>query len=163
MLNADPVTGIPPLTVVFDGRSSHDQDGSIVDYEWDLDGDQVFNENGAEANARGTAQVQYMHDAVGEYLVALRVTDDYGSIDVDHELITVPSLTNQITVQVTLDFDKWNPTDTLVRLYSRDPAPEPPDYGMIRIVGPLTVPPNQVVDEHGGIWREPPVRASPGG
>jgi hypothetical protein len=37
--NVSPSVGKSPLTVVYDATESHDPDGTIVNYEWDLDGE----------------------------------------------------------------------------------------------------------------------------
>lgn len=57
--------------VTFDASASKDPDGSIVRYEWDLDGNGTFEtDRGAEPRFTTTA------GAVGTYGVRLRVTDD---------------------------------------------------------------------------------------
>lgn len=75
-----PLFGLAPLTVGLDASNSFDPDGAIVDYEWDFDGDGLFNEPGNdEAAARGNAITQYTYTAVGEYNPAVRVTDNDGA------------------------------------------------------------------------------------
>jgi PKD repeat protein len=60
--------------VSFDGTASRDSDGSVVKYEWDLDGNGAFETN-TGANPR--AQRAYAVPAV--YNVKLRVTDNSGA------------------------------------------------------------------------------------
>ena len=50
-VQADVTDGLKPLSVNFDASGSHDPDGSIADFEWDFDGNGVYNEpgNGEEA------------------------------------------------------------------------------------------------------------------
>jgi len=65
-------SGIVPLTVNFNAAASHDDDGSIVRYEWDLDGNNTFE---TDATAQSGA-AQYTYTEAGSYTVRLRVTDD---------------------------------------------------------------------------------------
>lgn len=60
--------------VVFDGSGSYDQDGDITTWEWDVDGDGVYETS--------TAGPGLEHTYAGEYtgLVALRVTDNDGLV-----------------------------------------------------------------------------------
>lgn len=75
-LSADPTQGYAPLTVSFDASGSSDPNGTLVDYEWDLDGDTIFNEAGDESDARGATTAQSTYDAEGVYSATVRVTDD---------------------------------------------------------------------------------------
>ncbi len=68
-------SGIAPLTVNFNGSASLDPEGSLTNYEWDLDGDGLFNETGAEQTAAGQTTAQETYAAPGSYDVTLRVTD----------------------------------------------------------------------------------------
>jgi PKD repeat protein len=54
----------------FDGSQSSDPDGSVSDWEWDLDGDGSFESRGPTAT---TTFVEF-----GTRTIALRVTDDWG-------------------------------------------------------------------------------------
>jgi PKD repeat protein len=69
-------SGVAPLSVSFDGSASADADGTLVNFEWDLDGDGLFNETGDEADAQGNNSAQTTYAAVGSYDATLRVTDD---------------------------------------------------------------------------------------
>lgn len=76
-LTADATSGQLPFTVKFDASGSTDSDGTIIDYEWDLDGNGTYNEAGAEAAAHGQSKpAPYIYDAAGLYNVRVRVTDN---------------------------------------------------------------------------------------
>ena len=70
-------------TVLLDGTGSSDRDGTISNYEWDLDGDGVFGETGGEA-ANGDEDVDRPtfdaadFDGPDSVAVSLRVIDDDG-------------------------------------------------------------------------------------
>ncbi len=64
---ATPVVGVP---VVFNAASSYDPDGTIVSYQWDLNGDGTVDASGV------TGQVVY--STAGTALVRLTVTDNSG-------------------------------------------------------------------------------------
>ncbi|MCC7479017.1 PKD domain-containing protein, partial [bacterium] len=69
-------SGIAPLSVIFDASASADSDGTITNYEWDLDGDGLFNESGSEGDSFGLNMASFIYDTPGSYDVTLRVTDD---------------------------------------------------------------------------------------
>jgi PKD repeat protein len=78
-LAATPSSGNAPLSVAFSAAGSADPDGTLVDYEWDLDGDGAYNEAGAEQAARGlTAPAAYVYTAGGTVTASVRVTDNGG-------------------------------------------------------------------------------------
>jgi len=81
--SADTTSGNMPLSVNFSGTGS-DEDGLIVLYEWDFDGDGVYNWS---HNRSATASYQYM--SANTYYATLRVTDDDGFTDTDMVEITV--------------------------------------------------------------------------
>ncbi|MBN2083117.1 PKD domain-containing protein [bacterium] len=89
VLVADSYYGNVPHTVNFDATGSYDTNGWIVDYEWDFDGDLVFNEPSAEASAHGNASPSYTFTAAGSYTVTVRVTDNDGATDTDDVSITI--------------------------------------------------------------------------
>lgn len=84
ILTPTPSSGVFPLTVEFSALESKDPDGSIVWYEWDLDGDGIFEER------REDPIIHKTFDTIGEHKVALRITgtntDDF---DVAEAIITV--------------------------------------------------------------------------
>jgi len=88
-LRATPSEGEKGLTVFYDASSSSDPDGSITDYEWDLDDDEIFNEVGDEEDARGAPSVLQVYPNAGYYTVTVRVTDDGGAWDEDDASVTV--------------------------------------------------------------------------
>ncbi len=62
------ISGTVPFTVNFDGSPSKEQNGTIVDYKWDFDGD-------GKIDAAGK-QVQYVYNTAGTYNATLTVYDD---------------------------------------------------------------------------------------
>ena len=90
VLSASPTSGDFPLVVTFDASGSSDSDGTIVNYEWDFDGDNIYGETGAEATAAGdSTPATVTFAAAGTYVVGVRVTDDDGNTAIDHVTITV--------------------------------------------------------------------------
>jgi YD repeat-containing protein len=80
-----PSTPKPGQTVTFDGSTSSDPDGSIVKYEWDLDGNGTY-----ETNTGTTPTTTRTFAADGSYDVGLRVTDNQTGIDTEtHTVIVV--------------------------------------------------------------------------
>lgn len=75
--SADPTTGPPPLSVNFDASASYDPDGYIAKYEWDFNGDLLFDD---DSGMNPLAQHEYS-DAK-DYTAYLRVTDNWGSTDI---------------------------------------------------------------------------------
>ena len=74
----------------FSAAGSFDSDGSISDYEWDLDGDGTFNEsdNGEDA-IQGNSSAQMFWPESGIHTVNLRVTDDQAATGVSGITVTV--------------------------------------------------------------------------
>ncbi len=80
---ANPTTGTSPLTVDLDASASHDPDGTIEAYFWDL-GD------GQSASGVVTLSHQYTVQTDPEtFTVTLTVTDNLGATDTDTETISV--------------------------------------------------------------------------
>jgi len=85
-----PWAGVPGTAVVFGGSASYDPNAgaplndAIVSYEWDLDGDGVFNEangnDGTPVVAGNYANVSMVFPTPTSGLATLRVKDKYGSI-----------------------------------------------------------------------------------
>lgn len=67
------ISGVPPLTVQFDGGLSTAPNKNIVDYEWDLNGDGKYEQKGQK--------VSFTFETVSENAIALRVTDAEGNVD----------------------------------------------------------------------------------
>ncbi len=61
-------------SVHYDASGSSDPDGSIVKYEWDLDGNGSY-----ETSTGATAAADRAYEEAGTYLVGLRVTDNGGA------------------------------------------------------------------------------------
>lgn len=76
-------------TIHYDASGSTDINGTIDDYEWDLDNDNVFNEAGDEADNQGNATVLQTYPDPGHNTVTVRVTDDDGATDTASETTTV--------------------------------------------------------------------------
>ena len=79
---AIPLSGSVPLTVAFKGKGL-DSDGSIVNYEWDFDGDGVY-----DYSSTTTGKTSHTYDNVGTYTAKLRVTDNSGKQAIDTVPIT---------------------------------------------------------------------------
>lgn len=76
VVSASPKSGDKPLTVNFDASGSSDPDGTIVNYEWDFDGDGAYDfDSGADAT------VSYNYTIAGTYAAKVRVTDNDGAKD----------------------------------------------------------------------------------
>jgi len=80
---AIPGTIYPYLEVVLDASASQDPDGQIVGYEWDLNGDGIYEINLEEAETR------HRFPSPGSYEVTLRVTDDLGATAVASKVVEV--------------------------------------------------------------------------
>ncbi|MDP6363372.1 MAG: PKD domain-containing protein, partial [Candidatus Poseidoniia archaeon] len=87
--NAAPVADAGPDLEVTPGSqamflgSAVDADGYITLYEWDFDGDGVFDYSSSDGIA------SHVFDEEGSYLVILRVTDNEGSTGFDETVVTV--------------------------------------------------------------------------
>ena len=60
--------------ITFDGSGSTDTGGGVANYEWDFNGDGVF-----ETNALADATTEHAYAVAGTYFVGLRVTDTNGA------------------------------------------------------------------------------------
>ncbi len=87
-LEATPLKGPPGQILNLDASGSMDPDGSIVNYEWDLDGDNLFGEAGVEAQASGQDIVNYSMISPGQWNITVRVTDDDGAASAFAEQVT---------------------------------------------------------------------------
>lgn len=100
------VSGPAPLTVEFDATSSTDPDDNIVKYEWDFDGDGLWDEEGS------TVKHEFLNSK--EYETALRVTDADGNearatipVNVEEENAIVSFGANRLSgpAPLTINFD----------------------------------------------------------
>lgn len=70
--SASPTSGTSPVTVSFSATAT-DSDGYIASYEWDFDGDGVY-----DTNSGTVAGATYTYSAAGSYSPKVRVTDNGG-------------------------------------------------------------------------------------
>jgi len=88
VVDVSPATGPAPLTVSLDAGFSHDEDGSIIEYHWEV-GDPA-------ATAPLTGKIaEYTFDNPGTYLIKLTVIDDDGASDSQQVAVIV---TNAVPV-----------------------------------------------------------------
>ena len=66
------------------GGTGTDAGGSIVKYEWDFDGDGIY-----DWSSGTTGSATHVYSAAGTYTAVLRVTDNKGATDTDTITITV--------------------------------------------------------------------------
>lgn len=81
--NASPATGVAPLKVTFIG-SGIDQTGTITKYEWDFNGDGIYDWSSAFSQ-----NAYYTYARRGTYTAVLRLTDNNGYTDAENIVITV--------------------------------------------------------------------------
>jgi cytochrome c len=88
---ADVLNGSAPLRVEFSGEASSDPDqGDVLSYSWDLDGD------GTEDAS--TATISYTYTVNGAYPVTLTVSDPDGATSVDQLEIVVGNTAPVVTI-----------------------------------------------------------------
>lgn len=83
-LSANTTSGNAPLAVSFTANAS-DSDGTITQYEWDLDGDGVY--EATNTNSTNT----YTYNSAGTYNASVRVTDNGSATAISAVTITVSS------------------------------------------------------------------------
>jgi PKD repeat protein len=79
-----PLTAKVGETVSFDASASKDPDGSVVKYEWDLDGNGTF-----ETSTGATPTASHSYAGAGPVVVGLRVTDNEGATGATTRTVTV--------------------------------------------------------------------------
>jgi PKD repeat protein len=84
----------------FDASASSDERGSITRYEWDFNGDGVF-----ETDAAGAPRTTHSYPAAGQPLVSLRVTDASGNTATASQTIRV-STNSTTTTQFGVSINK---------------------------------------------------------
>ncbi len=89
-----PYSAAEGALVLLDGSASYDRNGSIVAYDWDLDGDGAFDD-------AHTATTTIRFQDEGTYAVQLRVRDNHGEVDSDRTLVTVTNAPPQLTLPPT--------------------------------------------------------------
>ena len=82
---AMPHQGWAPMTVYFSAFGSQSQSGTIASYEWDLDGNGLYD---TDISTDG-GYANYTYTKPGEYLVTVRVTDDLGNSSTASTQVTV--------------------------------------------------------------------------
>jgi PKD repeat protein len=87
-----PQSGDAPLVVHFDGSESEDPDGELVSYEWDTNGDEVFD----ITTEVGTAEFTY--ESMGIFPVTLRVTDNHGATGTATKSVYVGEVPHSVTI-----------------------------------------------------------------
>jgi len=83
-LSAEPDVGGVPLTVSFNATLSFDVDGEIAKFEWDFEGDGVY-----ELDTGTTPTAQHTYEQMGSFAATVRVTDNDGATAEDSVTITV--------------------------------------------------------------------------
>jgi len=83
---ATPDNGQAPLLVNFDGGTSSDPDGNIVEWAWDFEGDSTFDVSNPAATS------SFTYDTSGTFNATLRVTDDGGTTDTTVVSVTVTAV-----------------------------------------------------------------------
>jgi spore coat protein H len=83
--SAMPNQGWAPMTAHFSAFGSESQVGPIVKYEWDLDGNGLYETDATEAGG----YVSYYYAKPGQYTVSLRVTDAQGYTASESVVVTV--------------------------------------------------------------------------
>ena len=78
-----PYEGEVGKAVTLDGSGSFDSDGYITLYEWDFEGDGIFDFSSTESTTSHTYETAFSG------VVALRVTDNDGNTDTDEAAITI--------------------------------------------------------------------------
>jgi PKD repeat protein len=73
ILTATPASGDTPLQVALDASSSSDLEGALAKFEWDFDGDGVYDQD-----TGAVASTLHSYTANGVYTAIVRVTDSTG-------------------------------------------------------------------------------------
>jgi PKD repeat protein len=79
IFTADPEFGVAPLEVHFDGRDSHDVDGTIQNNRWDF----------GDGMTAGSPQVDHTYSTPGNFTVIFTVTDNDEITDTSWKVIRV--------------------------------------------------------------------------
>ena len=128
MLSVDLDLGTAPLTVTLNGSASFDLDGIIVKFEWDFDGDGIF-----DLDSGLDAIVDHEFLLHGIFDVQLRVTDDDGAT-------AIVKLSDLLGVGITInarpiaDFDVDGLLGILTLLVNFDASASVDPDGVIELV-----------------------------
>ncbi|MDO8426418.1 MAG: CFI-box-CTERM domain-containing protein [Deltaproteobacteria bacterium] len=94
---ATPVSGAAPLNAEFTASAS-DIDGTIVSYEWDFDGDGIY-----DLNTGAVASASYTYNSVSTNYARVRVTDNGGATaESDAVTVTAESSANKPPIIVAI-------------------------------------------------------------
>ena len=106
--SANPMNGVTPLTVNFDGiASSVANTGDVITYAWDLDGDGGFDDSTLK-------QPTFVYSNPGTYTARLQVTDNHGSSDTSEPLtITVGNTPPTAAIHTPIPGITWKVGDVL--------------------------------------------------
>jgi len=89
---ATPLKGPAPLTVALDYSASHDPDGSIVKYDWNVNGQPI------SVDGEATLQKSITFNNQGSYMIGLMVTDNDSLTGEANQTVTVePTCTYTLT------------------------------------------------------------------
>ena len=83
-ITATPQVGTAPVEVYFDASGSHDAEGGIAKYEWDLDGNGTY-----EASSTSSSNTTAYFYRSGSYNSTVRVTDEGGLTDTASITVTI--------------------------------------------------------------------------
>src|SRR5205823_5069083 len=73
MADAQPRSGTLPITVTFSGSATESDSATISKYEWDFDGDGVY-----DFSSPTSGNTSHQYTVPGSYSAVLRVTDSLG-------------------------------------------------------------------------------------
>ena len=113
--SANPSSGEAPLTVNFTGVGT-DPEGVITLYEWDFDGDGIY-----DWSSPTTGNTSYPYDIPGVYYPAFRVTDGDGFTAVDYISVSVGLGVNLVIPDDT--FDPYSSETAIIRTTITAPIP----------------------------------------
>ena len=78
-----PYEGIVDIPITFDASGSYDPNDTLVSYEWDWNGDGIFDEINVDPTT------EHIWHAAYSGLVTLKITDNDGYIQIDHTSVDV--------------------------------------------------------------------------
>jgi PKD repeat protein len=93
VISADRFGGIFPLTINFDGGQSYDNDGTIVQWQWNL----------GDGNTAADMQVAHIYNTPGTYTVTLKVRDNSGAWSTPATAQVMVLDTNDLSFTLSLD------------------------------------------------------------